>query len=256
MSLEKYLQDIEQCQTLEDLKKIYQTIIENFGFSGYNFMDTGKTYNSMPYTDGTSGKRWEEEYQTENFVDVDPCISHARRTHRAFTWDQAPMPIRAGKHKPRGLQLMDAAQDHGFKQGFVVPYHFVDSVGRTYSSLVVLFWKEGASDFQKQISEVEAQVQVLTIYWIQKVVDVVYDQFKPKAIENIVSNSSIATLSDREREVLRWTALGKTSPEVAEILDLSDYTVRDHWKTILKKTGASTRTAAAMQALQAGIIDI
>ena len=39
-------------------------------------------------------------------------------------------------------------------------------------------------------------------------------------------------------------------------MGISYNTVRDYWKSILAKTGASTKTAATMMALQSGVIDI
>jgi DNA-binding CsgD family transcriptional regulator len=46
-------------------------------------------------------------------------------------------------------------------------------------------------------------------------------------------------LTEREREVLRWTAIGKTTPEVARILALSDNTIQFHIKNASLKLGAA-----------------
>jgi DNA-binding CsgD family transcriptional regulator len=58
-------------------------------------------------------------------------------------------------------------------------------------------------------------------------------------------------LTDREAEVLRWVAEGKTNPEIARILDTRPRTVAKHMQRVLAKLGVETRTAAAVLARRA-----
>ena len=58
-------------------------------------------------------------------------------------------------------------------------------------------------------------------------------------------------LTARRAEVLLWIAQGKTSEEIAIILDLSISTVRKHTERIFEKLGVETRTAAARCAMDA-----
>lgn len=55
-------------------------------------------------------------------------------------------------------------------------------------------------------------------------------------------------LTPREAEVLFWTAHGKTSPEIAIILDAALNTVKKHVQNILLKLGVESRLAAALRA--------
>lgn len=59
-----------------------------------------------------------------------------------------------------------------------------------------------------------------------------------------------AGLSDREAEVLRLIAAGRTNPQIAERLVISLNTVQRHVSSILWKTGAANRTEAAAYALR------
>jgi predicted ATPase/DNA-binding CsgD family transcriptional regulator len=61
-------------------------------------------------------------------------------------------------------------------------------------------------------------------------------------------------LSPREHEVLRMLALGKSNPEIAEVLFIGRGTVRTHVSNILAKLGATTRTEAAMIARDRGLL--
>ena len=57
-------------------------------------------------------------------------------------------------------------------------------------------------------------------------------------------------LSRRESEVLYWIAQGKTSPEIAIILDTAVNTVKKHVGNLLVKLGVNTRLAAALRAVE------
>lgn len=53
-------------------------------------------------------------------------------------------------------------------------------------------------------------------------------------------------LSLREKEILQILSQGKTNCEIADILDISEKTVRNYISTIFKKINVSNRTEAAM----------
>jgi DNA-binding NarL/FixJ family response regulator len=57
--------------------------------------------------------------------------------------------------------------------------------------------------------------------------------------ESKPTNSPLADLSPRELQVLRLVAEGKSSKEVAVLLDLSLQTVRSYRKTVMKKLGVN-----------------
>ena len=62
-----------------------------------------------------------------------------------------------------------------------------------------------------------------------------------------------AGLTQREVEVLKLVATGKTDREVAGELTISVGTVNTHVKNILNKTGSANRTEATAFAIQRGL---
>ena len=62
-------------------------------------------------------------------------------------------------------------------------------------------------------------------------------------------------LTQREVEVIRLVAAGKTDREIAEELIISVNTVGNHVRSILNKTGASNRTEAAAYAALRGLVN-
>jgi len=61
-------------------------------------------------------------------------------------------------------------------------------------------------------------------------------------------------LSERECEVLRFLAAGKSNKEIAAALQLAEGTVKNHMSNILSKLGALDRTQAALMARELGLL--
>ena len=64
-----------------------------------------------------------------------------------------------------------------------------------------------------------------------------------------------AGLTEREVEVLRLVARGRSNPEIAAALVLSEKTVARHLSNIFTKLGVGSRTAAAAFAFETGSAD-
>lgn len=65
---------------------------------------------------------------------------------------------------------------------------------------------------------------------------------------------AISALTAREVEVLRWTADGKTSREIGDIMSISEHTVNFHIKNSLLKLNASNKTAGVIKAALMGLL--
>lgn len=61
-------------------------------------------------------------------------------------------------------------------------------------------------------------------------------------------------LTDREIDCLNWTAAGKTSAEISEIIGLSEHTVNHYLNRATRKLDTVNRTQAVAKAIRTGII--
>lgn len=68
-------------------------------------------------------------------------------------------------------------------------------------------------------------------------------------------SADLASLTPREREVLRLLAHGLSNRELATTLVVSEKTVKTHVSNILMKLGVHDRTQAALLAVRAGLVD-
>ncbi len=64
----------------------------------------------------------------------------------------------------------------------------------------------------------------------------------------------LQTLTEREMDVLRLVARGRSNKEIALELVIAEKTVKAHVGSILSKLGAASRTQAALIAMRAGIV--
>lgn len=65
---------------------------------------------------------------------------------------------------------------------------------------------------------------------------------------------SVGYLSPRERDVLELVAQGATNREIAEAVELSPHTVKEHLSSLYRKLGARNRTDALQRAQRRGLI--
>jgi len=66
----------------------------------------------------------------------------------------------------------------------------------------------------------------------------------------------IEPLTEREMDVLRLVAQGRTNREIAQSLTITERTVKFHVSTILGKLGVTNRTEAVSIAVQRGLISL
>jgi DNA-binding CsgD family transcriptional regulator len=57
-------------------------------------------------------------------------------------------------------------------------------------------------------------------------------------------------LTEREIEIMRWTEMGKTNPEIGSILSISAFTVKNHLQRIFRKLNVSNRAQAVGEFLR------
>lgn len=75
-------------------------------------------------------------------------------------------------------------------------------------------------------------------------------------LESKPATAALELLSPRELQVLRLVAEGKTSKEIAVMLDLREQTVRSYRKTMMKKLGLNNVAGLTQLALSTGLTQL
>lgn len=174
---------------------------------------------------------WMNYYQAENFFAIDPVLKSENFIHGHLPWND--------KLFQDSMILWDAARDHGLRKGIsqclMLPNHALGFLSVSRTSLLGKMMPEDEIELRLQVL---VQLSLLTL----------------TRLENEMVLTPEMKFSKREREILKWTAEGKTSAEIAIILSISENTVNFHQKNMQKKFNAPNKTQIACYAAATGII--
>lgn len=131
-------------------------------------------------------------------------------------------------------ELQNLMRQHAMTAGIAVPINSADG-----QRLVFWFGGERASLVQSEINE----LSMIVLYALDT-----YNAVKRN------EESTHSALSARELEVVRWTAQGKTSIEIGQILALSDHTVNAYMTNAIKKLDCVNRTQLVAKAIRLKLI--
>jgi len=90
-------------------------------------------------------------------------------------------------------------------------------------------------------------------YLSPQVSDRLLSRIQKGDLESKAAPAALELLSPRELQVLRMVAEGKTSKEIAVMLDLKEQTVRSYRKTMMKKLGVNNVAGLTQLALSTGL---
>lgn len=96
--------------------------------------------------------------------------------------------------------------------------------------------------------------------WLDSKIAYVAKDFAPKPCSTDLKNlykdkKVINSLTEREREVLKYIVDGKSNTEIAEEMFISMHTAKAHVGNILNKLSVSDRVQAAVKAIRTRIVD-
>jgi len=81
----------------------------------------------------------------------------------------------------------------------------------------------------------------------------VLHEFQDKAS---LGDNIVAPLTQRERQILTYIADGNTNKQIANILNISEQTIKNHVSAILRKLNANDRAHAVVLAIRRGLIPL
>jgi DNA-binding NarL/FixJ family response regulator len=86
------------------------------------------------------------------------------------------------------------------------------------------------------------------------------DVWMPPSAQSYIARelraATVPVLTDREREVVRYVALGLRNAEVGRKLFIAEHTVKTHLTNIFQKTGVRDRVELALYAARTGLIGV
>ncbi len=230
----KYLEEaFSETHNLDDLFtiSIKSTKALNFEFFAYEIFKSTPFIRPEFYTYSNYPAKWTSQYRKMNHALTDPRIRHSKVSDEILCWNSELF-----KETP---DLMSDAMESGLCIGLTQPT--TKRIGA-----VELF---SLARREIEISSEESKDLALKIKAFANIL-----QVKLYEVNNKTHTYKKITLSAREKEILRWTADGKTSEEIAIILNLAIDTINFHQKKIQNKIGAGNRVQAVAYAIAKGHI--
>lgn len=177
-------------------------------------------------------QKWQQCYNARDYLRIDPTVQHALKSTLPVVW--------SNKLFEPAQEMWEEARSHGLRVGWA-------QASRDPNGAVGLLTLARSADplTIDELDAIEAKMSWLTQYAHAAMARLLIPKFAPE---------TQAVITAREKEVLRWTAEGKTAYEISKILAVSERTVNFHVNNVVAKLGTSNKTQAAVKAAALGLL--
>lgn len=186
-----------------------------------------------PFVRLTYPAEWVHRYITRNYMRLDPVIREGFQRTLPFNWTEV-----GPANELEEAFFVDAGTHDIGKSGYSIPLR--DKNGRR--ALLSISSDDDPDVWAERCMKNKR-------LWIA-----VGNFIHHQAALEMGNEVSMPRLTPREREVLYWTAQGKTAAEIGLILGLATYTVSTYLRSARYKTNSVSITQAVYKAQQMGII--
>lgn len=220
------LNQIHSTTSHESLAGVMRRVTERFGFlafaiTHYRVKDAEDRAELL--LDGLP-EGFGQRFVTRNYGKSNPISDRARQSSAPFFWHDV------GYDRAEGHVVMADAASAGLVDGFCIPVHLPEGGRGLVSFLGGPVTLSDEEQLALQAIGLAAHAQVLHL--------------------TPGHTSAAPKLTAREREVLRWTAAGKTADATASILSISVRTVEYHLLNAARKLNTANRTHTVVEALR------
>lgn len=240
-ALEPFL-DLLCITTSNELMACLKERMQQLGFSRFQLcLNPGRNAracNNLVIEDFPQAFR--EAYEQAGYAKIDPVQLHCMENVTPIMWTDALFS------SPQRIKLRKLALAHGLEHGVTFALHGPQS---QFGTLSVSLEASNIDQAQWLIKRQMGTLLMLRDAALQAALRVMAPVTREVPAAQI-------KLTQREKEILRWSAFGKTSWEISNICSCSEANVDFHFKNIRRKFSVSSRSAAVVQALSMHLIQI
>lgn len=216
-----------------ELKTLLQQFTESLGFDYFAFL----IQHPVPFTrprihlHSTYPSKWIKQYEMNNYYAVDPVLEQCQRPGKGMVWAQE-LFSEAGN-------LWQEANEHGLLSGF-------SCSAMAPNRVIGILSISSQQPLPIHLRRIELEVK---LHFLAELSLDTLERFSDDAMMVLKKE-----FSQRELEILKWTAEGKTAVEISLILSISEHTVNFHQKNMQKRFNVSNKTQIACYAAAIGLI--
>lgn len=240
LTVERLFQLSEQTSLSDWVKQVSQ-ITQDMGYEK-NLLAIFPNRNSPIETDAAFlqtnySTEWLEKYDSLKLGKIDPVVSHCLTKYTPLVWSPELFSVRRQK------ELYEEACGYGIRSGVTLPIH-----GANGELGLFCLVSDTSPDHQ---FHADAKQKLPEIACLRDYVAETANRFIKRPAQ--VNRKSIS-LTKRELECLKWSATGKSSWDIGQILNCSEAVVNFHFANIRRKFKTSSRHQALVKAIQLGFI--
>lgn len=231
------LQNFATIKNVEEITDLCQYHAKQLGFDNFIYALRVPTYFSdskLVLIDGYPAT-WVNHYFEHTYQTVDPVMAYCAKHIVPIQWHDLTL-VTDGL----GKRMMNEAGDFGLKSGITMPVHSPRGEMGILSFTVNQNTKQALEVTQNALP----YVQLLAGYLHESV----------RHVFCLTDDVDRPLLTHREQECLRWVADGKTSWEIAHMLNVSERTVNFHLNNVMLKLDVCSRQHAVGKAAFQGLI--
>lgn len=230
----EFVDAVDTARSPDAVTNLFRNAIAQAGFSAYvmcGLPDSQTEFRNRIIANGWP-QEWAALYVSENLAEHDPVERHCLRTVEPFDWSAAPYDV---EREVQAREVMRRASDFRMAEGYCVPIHYGDGSGAAVSIA------GERPDFGRGV---RAAMHLMALY----------AHHAMRGLLRPTAPRREQVLTEREREVVRWAAAGKTDWEISIILHISRRTVHAHMQNAAHKLNAVNRVSTIVRALRTGEI--
>ena len=236
---EDYMTEANRAESIDDLFAVLMKAVGKHGFDRAVFaLMTDHADIDQKANFGIAcnySPEWMEYYFERGFNHIDPVTMCAATQEQSFAWVDLDQYMIVSKAQRTILSMANEAKLYN---GIAIPLRGMGSQIAGFGFAT----SEKAGAFDGNIDMVTAYCNHF------------YVAYRRLLQRNEPAKNILFT--EKEREVLKWVATGKTDAEIAMILNLSRNTIDAHMRKIFKKLEANSRVLAAGKASTLGLVHI
>ena len=233
------LEYLLRAENIQQLYNLASEVTKELGFEDFLHGMRNATSLTEPARFDLRGSHtaWQDHYRNKGYERIDPVINHCSRHNVPVTWDDQLFV------KPQAVKMYREAKEFGLVNSVTFPIHGP----RVDVALLTLVSQRPLSEAPSGVAMILAQGHLFACYFQEAV----------QRLLNVgdISPGEPKMLTHREKQCLLWAALGKTSWEIAQILNVSERTTVFHFSNAAKKLGAVNRRQAVVRAIALGFIN-
>lgn len=227
------LKELETAQALEELQSISEHVRDGFAVSHvvYHWVSAS----GAQYGCGTYDPAWAAHYVAQGYLRIDPVIRGCFQRYHPVDWcdlDWTPKPVR---------KFRAEAESFGVgHQGYSIPIHGPHG---QFALFTVSDHRDDAA--WDQFTALNRRGFILLAH-----------AFNEKALEFEPEreDETGAPLSPREVDTMTFLAMGYSRAQVADMLSISEHTLRAYIESARLKLGAANTMQAVAKAMSRGMI--